>query len=157
MRRRERNLISSRSFGPTRLVPLLLVGLGLGSTPGCDKVQQCNKLINTINAHTPKLTAATERFGEVQTNPSVADDYEKVVQVAADEIAGLEFDDEQVAGFAGRYKELLERAKQLGPAMKEARQDPEKLQSVVSDANDVKQTEDQLVEEVNAYCGGEQK
>lgn len=128
------------------------IGLGLA---GCDKVQQCNKLINTINEHTPKLAAATEKFGEVQTNPAVADDYEKVVQAASDAISGLELDDEKVVGFAGRYKELLDRAKALGPAMKNARTDPEQLQKVVADADDVKVTEDKLVQEVNAYCGGE--
>jgi DNA repair ATPase RecN len=135
-------------------VSVLVLALSFGLA-GCDKVQQCNKLINTINAHTPKLAAATEKFGEVQANPSVADDYEKAVQAAADEISGLELDDEKVVGFAERYKALLERAKQLGPAMKTARTDPEQLQKVVADADDVKQTEDALVAEVNAYCGGE--
>jgi hypothetical protein len=136
----------------TASVLVLASGLGLA---GCDKVSQCNKLINTINSHTPKLAAATERFGEVQTNPSVADEYEKVVQAASDEIAGLELDDEKVVGFAERYKELLGRARDLGPAMKTARTDPQKLQEVVANADEVKATEDKLVAEVNAYCGGE--
>lgn len=136
----------------TASVLVLASGLGLA---GCDKVSQCNKLINTINSHTPKLAAATERFGEVQTNPAVADEYEKVVQAALDEISGLELDDEKVVGFAERYKELLGRAKEIGPAMKTARTDPQKLQEVVANADDVQATEDKLVSEVNAYCGGE--
>ena len=52
--------------------------------PGCDKVKQCNKLIDTINAHTPKMTAATEKFGEITTNPKVVEEYEGVVQGASD-------------------------------------------------------------------------
>jgi hypothetical protein len=135
-------------------VSVLALAFGLGLA-GCDKVQQCNKLINTINEHTPKLSAATEKFGEMQTNPAVADDYEKVVQAAADAVSGLELDDEKVVGFAGRYKELLDRAKQLGPALKNARTDPEQMQKVRADADDVRATEDALVGEVNAYCGGE--
>ena len=135
-------------------VSLLAAAIGFG-LPACDKVQQCNKLINTINAHTPKLAAATEKFGEVQTNPAVADEYEKAVQAASDEIAGLDLSDEKVVGFAGRYKELLDRAKELGPAVKSARTDPEALQKVVASGDEVRQTEDKLVAEVNAYCGGE--
>jgi hypothetical protein len=130
----------------------LTIGLGLA---GCDKVQQCNKLINSINSHTPKLTAANEKLGEVQTNPSVADDYEKAVQAAADEISALDLDDEKVVGFAAQYKELLDRAKKLGPAMKNARTDPQQLRDVIAERDDVKKTEDALVAEVNTYCGGE--
>ncbi len=123
--------------------------------PGCDKVKQCNKLIDTINAHTPKMTAATEKFGEIQTNPKVVEDYEAVVQGAMDEVKALDLGDEKIGGFAKRYETLLGEAKSLGSEMKDAAVDPAKMQAVAEKANGIKTTEDALVAEVNTYCGGE--
>ncbi len=123
--------------------------------PGCDKVKQCNTLIDTINAHTPKMTAATEKFAEIQTNPKVIEEYEAVVQGAMDEVKALDLGDEKIAGFAKRYETLLGEAKSLGTEMKEAVTDPAKMQAVAAKANEIKTTEDTLVGEVNTYCGGE--
>ncbi len=123
--------------------------------PGCDKVQQCNKLINAINAHTPKLTAATEKFGEIEKNPKVVEEYEAVVEAAITDVQGLDLSDEKVAGFAKRYETLLEDAKSIGPQMKEASSDITKMQAVVGKADEIRKTEDTLVGEVNTYCGGQ--
>ncbi len=123
--------------------------------PGCDKVQQCNKLINAINAHTPKLTAATEKFGEIEKNPGVVDEYEKTVEAAITDVKALDLSDEKVGAFAKRYEDLLTDAKSIGPTMKEAGSDLTKLQAVVKKADEIRKTEDTLVGEVNTYCGGE--
>lgn len=122
--------------------------------PGCDKVKQCNKLIDTINAHTPKMTAATEKFGEITSNPEVVEEYEGVVQGAIDEVKGLDLSDEKVSGFSKRYEELLTDAKAIGTDMRAAATDPTKLQTVVTKAEEIRKTEETLVKEVNTYCSG---
>lgn len=134
---------------------IVFLTLSAALLPACDKVQQCNKLINTINGHTPKLTAATEKFGEIEKNPAVIDEYEATVEAAIKDVKGLDLGDEKVAGFAKRYEALLTDAKAIGPTMKEAGTDPERLQAVVAKADETRKTEAALVEEVNAYCGGE--
>ncbi len=122
--------------------------------PGCDKVKQCNSLIDTINSHTPKMTAATGKFAEIATNPKVVEEYEGVVQGAIDEVKALELGDEKVAGFAKRYESLLGDAKAIGTEMKAAASDPTQVQTVVTKADEIRKTEEALVIEVNTYCSG---
>ncbi|MGH1340008.1 MAG: hypothetical protein ACRBN8_00545 [Nannocystales bacterium] len=120
--------------------------------PGCDKVKQCNSLIDTINSHTPKMTAATGKFAEIATNPAVVEEYEAVVQGAIDEVKALELGDEKVSAFAKRYETLLGDAKTLGAETKAATTDPAKFQAVSTKGNDIRKTEEALVAEVNTYC-----
>lgn len=134
---------------------IVFLSLSAALLPACDKVQQCNKLVNTINGHTPKLAAATEKFGEIEKNPAVIDEYEAIVEAAMKDINALEFGDEKVSAFAKRYEALLAEAKAIGPTMKEARSDPSKLTAFVAKADETRKTEATLIEEVNTYCGGE--
>lgn len=141
-----------KTSSSARLVaPLLLAASLLGFT-GCDKVSQCNELVNTINAHKPKLSAAVEKLSNVEASPDVADDYHKAVQAAADAVAALEFKDEKIAGFAAEYGTLLETAKGLAPAMKNAKADATQLQAAVAEVDKIEKMESTLVSEVNAYC-----
>lgn len=114
--------------------------------------QQCNLLIDEINAHTPKMSAATEGFAEITTNPSVVGEYEDVVQTAIDAVDGLEIEDENVRGFAGRYLVLLRSAKKVGGHMRDAAKDASLLPGVVTEADEIRTTEEKLVSDVNAYC-----
>lgn len=130
----------------------LLTLLCTVALPGCDKVKQCNSLIDTINSHTPKMTAATAKFAQITTNPEVVDEYEGVVQGAIDAVTALELGDEKVSGFAKRYESLLGDAKAVGAKMKAVTADPTKMQAVATEMDDIKQTETALVAEVNTYC-----
>lgn len=132
----------------------LLTLLCTVALPGCDKVKQCNSLIDTINSHTPKMTAATGKFADIATNPKVVEEYEGVVQGAIDEVKALDLGDEKVSAFAKRYESLLGDAKAIGTEMKDAASDPTKLQAVVTKADDIRKTEEALVTEVNTYCSG---
>lgn len=135
-----------------RLVAPLLLATSLLGFVGCDKVSQCNELVNTINAHKPKLSAAVEKLGTIEASPGVADDYQKAVQEAVDAVSALEFKDEKIAGFATEYGTLLETAKGLAPAMKNAKEDPAQLQAAVAEVDKIEKMENTLVSEVNTYC-----
>jgi len=130
----------------------LLTLLCTVALPGCDKVKQCNSLIDTINSHTPKMTAATGKFADIATNPSVVEEYEGVVQGAIDEVKALDLGDEKVSAFAKRYESLLGDAKALGAEMKAATSDPAKFQAVSAKRDEIRKTEEALVSEVNTYC-----
>lgn len=132
----------------------LLTLLCTVALPGCDKVKQCNSLIDTISSHTPKMTAATGKLADIGANPSVVEEYEGVVQGAIDAVKALELGDEKVAGFAKRYESLLSDAKAIGTEMKGAGSDPTQKQAAVTKADDIRKTEETLVAEVNTYCSG---
>ena len=130
----------------------LLTLLCTVALPGCDKVKQCNSLVDTISSHTPKMTAASGKLAEVATNPKVVDEYEGVVQGAIDDVKALELGDENVSGFAKRYESLLGDAKALGGKMKTVTADPTKMQAVATEMDEIRKTEEALVAEVNTYC-----
>ncbi len=141
-----------KTSSSARLVAPFLLVAGLLGFAGCDKVSQCNELVNTINAHKPKLSAAVEKLGNIEASPDVADEYQKTVQAAADAVAALEFKDEKIAGFASEYGKLLETAKGLAPAMKNAKADATQLQAAVAEVDKIEKMENTLVSEVNTYC-----
>lgn len=122
--------------------------------PGCDKVSQCNKLIDTLNKETTKMGEAMGKLGDVQSKPEVVGEYETAVQVAIDEVKALEFSDEKIGAFSKRYIELLGTIKGMGAEMKDAAADPTKIEAVQKKMEDVEKTESSLVDEVNTYCSG---
>lgn len=129
------------------LLTVLCVGI-----MGCDKVSQCNELIATIGAHAPKMVAATENLGEIDTNPEVADAYEAAIDAATKDMQAKSFKDEKVAEFATQYTALLQSAKPLSAAMKAASHNPAQKQAAVATADQLKKAETTLVDSVNTYC-----
>jgi hypothetical protein len=135
-----------------RLLALCTVAPLLGLF-GCDtKVSQCNKLIEVVNKHTTPLAQSIAKLGEFDDDAKVADEFITVVETADSDIAGLEFKDETVAGFAKDYRDLMGEAKTLGTGLKEAGDDIQKRNDVVSDADKVVKMEDDIVQKVNTYC-----
>jgi hypothetical protein len=127
------------------------------SVTACDtKVSQCNKLIDVVNKHTQALSTSIEKLAEVQNNPAVADEFAKVVKTANDEISGLEFKDEKVAGFAKEYLGLLAEADKVGKSMAEAAKtsNVDTLTKAVDEADKLVKLEDTIVNNVNGYCQG---
>lgn len=124
---------------------------------GCDtKVSQCNKLIDVVNKHTQQLSTSIEKLADVQTTPTVADDFAKVVKTANDEISALSFSDEKVKGFANDYIGLLAEADKVGKEMAEAAKSSnvDTLNKAVEDADKLVKLEDTIVNNVNGYCQG---
>lgn len=124
----------------------------LETTVTNDRDQQCNLLIDAVNSHTPKLTAATAGFAEVGTNPAVIEAYEEVVQAAMDEIERLEISDETVSAFAERYLGVLRLAKGIGRSLLDVASDASLLPSGAGKAEDVREAEVALVSDINEYC-----
>jgi hypothetical protein len=127
------------------------------SLAACDtKVSQCNKLIDVVNKHTTTLSSSIEKLADVQNNPTVADDFAKVVKTANDEIAALSFSDEKISGFAKDYQNLLAEADKVGKSMADAAKtaNVDTLNKAVADADKLVKMEETIVNNVNGYCQG---
>lgn len=139
---------------PTLLLGLLTTGL-LGT--GCDsKVAQCNRLIDTVNKHSPKLAEAVTKLSSAEQTGPAAEEMSAVIKAADEELAGLKFSDEKIAGFAQQYRDLLGKADQVGKTMASAADasDLDKANQAMKEAVEVEQLETNIVNEVNTYCQG---
>jgi RNA processing factor Prp31 len=136
------------------IVSLFAFSIGLAAS-GCDtKVSQCNRLIDTVNKHTQALSDAIGKLGDVDQKPEVAQEFATVVKTADEEISALEFKDEQIAGFAKEYRDLLTEADKVGKTIGDAAnaKDLEQLDTAMESANKVVKMEDDIVGKVNTYC-----
>jgi hypothetical protein len=133
------------------------VMLAAGGLAGCNaKVNECNRLIDAVKAHTAELSAAIEKLGEIQSNPAVADDFTKSIKAAESDIAALQFSDSSVAGFAKQYLDLLAEADRVNQSMAAAAKtnDREALDRAAGEAEKVVTLEESIVKGVNEYCQG---
>jgi len=114
--------------------------------------QQCNLLIDAVNSHLPQISAATARFDEAASNPSVIEQYEGVVQDAIDDLEELDIVDRRVVAFTERFVGVLRSSKEVGRHLLAAATDASLLPSVVAEADGIRETEERLVSDINGYC-----
>jgi|GEM_PF-2371420 len=119
--------------------------------PGCDKVEQCNTLIDTVESRTAEMTAATNALAAARSKPEVIADYEKAFQTTIDAVAALKLSDEKLADFGKRYASVLGEAKALGPK-RAAASTREEVDAVKAEEAKVLESEEALVKEINTYC-----
>jgi vacuolar-type H+-ATPase subunit I/STV1 len=122
--------------------------------PGCDKVSQCNKLIDTLNKETTVMADAMSKVTESQGSDESIKAYETSVQTAIDEVNAVKLSDEKLSAFSKRYVELLGDLKTAGGELKEAISDPAKFSALSEKMDKTEKAESSLVDEVNAYCSG---
>jgi hypothetical protein len=115
-------------------------------------VEQCDRLIGTINGVTAAMIAATDAMGNLATDPTAVGQYETAVQMAIDQVGALDLADDGLSDLARRYGDLFERSEPLGAAMVAAQNDVEAAQELVAEAEAIKESEDRLVDDLNAYC-----
>lgn len=136
-----------------RLVPWLLPLL----LAACeDRVGQCNALIGQLNPHTEAMISSVEGLARIESDPGRLDALTTVIEQADRDLAGVQLQDSQLAGFAARYRKQLEDARAAGEAMRTAvaAKDATGLHDAAKQADAFLDAQAAIVEELNTYCSG---
>ncbi|MBX7082666.1 MAG: hypothetical protein K1X88_25900 [Nannocystaceae bacterium] len=131
--------------------------VAVATLAGCStKVNQCNELVAAIKRHTGPIGAEVEHLGKVESDPTVADGFGRVIAAARDDLAALRLEDTELAALAQRYLGLLDEldgwSRGLAQAVRHG--DVEALGAAKAAAAGVVDKERVIVGEINAYCQG---
>lgn len=135
--------------------PICFVGLALLLSAACDdKREHCNTLIDAINPHTTVLNGAVEKLATVQSDPAVIDGLRAAAEDADQSLKTLQLEDPKLSGFALSYRKQLQSAKNLADELAAAAGDAAKLHGAVNSADAFLARQDEILGDLNAYCGG---
>ncbi len=132
------------------LLPLMLVACD-------DRVGQCNQLIERLNPHTEAMLQGVEGLARVEQDATRIDALLAAITAADKELAVLQLEDKRLAGFALRYRRQLMDARKAAEAMRAATaaKDAAGLNAAAKQADAFLEAQASIVEQLNAYCGGE--
>lgn len=121
---------------------------------GCNaKAKECNRFTDVVAEHKAAIAAAVEQLGNIRNDPSVSDAFSKQVASARERIGALDLDDEQVAGYAKQYSDLLGEADQVNRDLAAAAaNDRGAVETSAAAATELAKREQSIIDSVNAYC-----
>jgi len=132
------------------LLPLLLVACE-------DRVGQCNELIGRLNPHTEAMIEGVEGLRRIESQPGTIDALLVVIDRADKDLSVIQLEDQRLAGFALRYRRQLEDAREAAEALRSAvaAKDATGLNSAAKQADAFLDAQAGTVEQLNAYCSGD--
>lgn len=138
--------------------PLALTSVGLigALVVGCSegKVTQCNRLIEIANQAASNVETATQNSSPDE--PTAFLQIADMADDAATQLETLELEDETLRDFRQRFIELYEETSSATRELVEAveAQNLSEAEAAYTRLEEATNQEGPLVEEVNAYCGG---
>jgi hypothetical protein len=124
------------------------------TSTGCNsKAKECNRFTDEVAAHKTEIAAAVEQLGNIRSDASVTDAFSKQIASARERIGALDLADEQIAGYAKQWFDLLGEADQVNRDLAAAAAtDREAIQRTAAAAADLAKREQAIIDAVNAYC-----
>ena len=131
------------------LLPLLLVACE-------DRVGQCNDLIGRLNPHTEAMIEGVGGLRHIESKPEMIDALLAAVDRADKDLSVIQLEDQRLAGFVLRYRRQLEDARDAAEALRSAvgSKDATGLNSAAKQADAFLDAQAATVEQLNAYCSG---
>ena len=116
---------------------------------GMGRIQQCNKLIEKVNA---AGTAVSKAGGGGKGNEM--GDMAKSIDAAKTEIQGVQLEDAKLKGFQGDYVKMLDKISAAAKSMQAAsgKNDMAAMQASLKDIQSASEDEKTIVTNINTYC-----
>ena len=116
---------------------------------GMGRIQQCNKLIEKVNA---AGTAVSKAGGGGKGNEM--GDMAKSIDAAKTEITSVQLEDAKLKGFQSDYVKMLDKISAAAKSMQAAsgKNDMPAMQASLKDIQSASEDEKKIVTEINTYC-----
>ena len=139
------------------LSTLAVAGAGLlAASCGPSKVSQCNELIQVINTAVTEVQSVTQS-PEASTNPEALVQIADTADRAVEQMQAVELQDEQLLEYQQSFITMYQDTSAASRAIYTAsqNQDLEAAQAALGQLQAATAPEPGLVNDVNAYCGGQ--
>ena len=141
-------------FGKRALALLAVAGLALSALPGCGagKIQQCNKLIEKVNAASAAVSKSNGGAGKASDMDAMA----KALDQAKSDITAVQLEDAKLKGYQQDYSKMLDKVSTSAKAISaaSAKSDATALQAAMKDIQAATAEETTIVNNINTYCSG---
>lgn len=130
------------------VIALAVAGLGTAAC-GMGRIQQCNKLIEKVNA---AGTAVSKAGGGGKGNEM--GDMAKSIDAAKADITTVQLEDAKLKGYQADYVKMLDKISTAAKSMQAAsgKNDMAAMQSSLKDIQSASEDEKTIVGNINTYC-----
>jgi hypothetical protein len=139
------------------LSTLAITGAGLlAASCGPNRVAQCNELIQVINTAVTEVQSVTQS-PEASSNPEALVQIADTADRAVEQMQSVELQDEQLVEYQNRFITMYQETSTASRDIYEASQNQnlEEAQAALGRLQAATAPEPGLVNDVNAYCGGQ--
>jgi acyl-coenzyme A synthetase/AMP-(fatty) acid ligase len=135
-----------------RALAVLAVGALLTSACGAGKIQQCNKLIEKVNAASAAVSKSNGGAGKASDMDAMA----KALDQAKTDITTVQLEDAKLKGYQQDYSKMLDKVSTSAKAISaaSAKNDAPGLQAAMKDIQAATAEETTIVNNINTYCSG---
>jgi predicted Zn-dependent peptidase len=122
------------------------------SACGAGKIQQCNKLIEKVNAASAAVSKSNGGAGKASDMDAMA----KALDQAKTDITTVQLEDAKLKGYQQDYSKMLDKVSTSAKAISaaSAKNDATGLQAAMKDIQAATAEETTIVNNINTYCSG---